>query len=118
MFCMYHLDIGVSSEREPPSDTSHGLYLKLEPYAPLSIQLPWPFLVDDIQSTLRYQKTKENCPAKLILMERLYRPWPSEFENRARNWKMFGNFSTNLAAHPVPTLPLDEVRDIMSLIIS
>ena len=107
MFCMYHLDIGVSSEREPPSDTSHGLYLKLEPYAPLSIQLPWPFLVDDIQSTLRYQKTKENCPAKLILMESLYSPWPSEFENRARwnldssssgvDWKMFGNFSTNLA---------------------
>lgn len=140
---MFHLDIAVSSERKPPSDSSHQLCLKLKhnTHVPLNIQLPWPFLVDDIQPTLRFQKTKENSSAKLILKKSLFSPWPSEFENRVKwnfdslaPWTDGKIFNRNLATHlesqfPIeklglipgdqkPLLAIDEVRLMMRTIIS
>ena len=108
---------------------------------PLNIRVPWPFLVDNIQPTLRYQKAEENCPAKLILKKSLTDAWPSEFENCSRwnfdrlpKWNdaaevnslafhLGSQFSvTELAGLTFgghkPTSALDEVRLIMQSILS
>ena len=134
-------DIIVSSERKAPAESSHQLYLKLTNSIPLSVQVPWPFLVEDVKPTLRYQKTKENCPAKLILKKSLNDAWPCEFKNGSRwnidcmiPWQQCQELTEDdidihmntqfpeqelhsiFRDHNPPSTPLNEVRMMMRLI--
>ena len=81
-------ELDISTDRIPPSESCHKLTLntlKLKNHAtPLTIQFPWPFLADDIKSTLYRRKpaTENNSTVMIILKKSINDPWPDEFSNR------------------------------------
>ena len=134
-------DIALSCERKPPIE-SLSLKLKNTTGTPLTIQVPWPFLVEDVKPTLHYQKTEENGAVKLILKKSLNDAWPCEFQTRNRwnidrliPWKESKDLTEEeieihmnmqfaekeirslFQGHHRPSTPLDEVRLVMRLLV-
>ena len=88
---MFPPELDISTDRIPPSESCHKLTLKLKNHAtPLTIQFPWPFLVNDIKSTLYRRKpaTENNSTVMITLKKSINDPWPDEFSNRRVKWNV------------------------------
>ena len=131
-------DFKITTDREHPSISAHAITLTTTNAEPLTFTVPWPFLVDGIESLVK--KMKKNKIIHLILKKSLSDPWPEEFVGRSKwdvdllkRWKNVnsnGNVLMHMEAqfncrklalekqfykNPSPSL-LDEVREIVRAI--
>ena len=78
--------------QQQPLFSAHQLTLTLGSVPPLVLQFPWPFLAEEIKSSLR--KKKKEKWIELVFKKSLIDPWPVEFigrskwdVNRLKPWK-------------------------------
>ena len=76
-------EITISTDRKHPSDSAHQLTLIVENVTPLTIEVPWPYLVDSVKMTL-CRKTPGRSFIKLVMEKSLNDPWPIEFGGRSK----------------------------------
>ena len=79
-------DITISTDRQFPSFSAHQLTLSVTPLQPLILQVPWPFLSDEILVSLlkKNKKKKKKYYIHLILKYSLNDPFPCEFGGRSK----------------------------------
>ena len=82
-FYLIFSEITISTDRKHPSDSAHQLTLLLDNTSPLTIEVPWPFLVDNVEMSLR-RLTPERSFIKLVLQKSLNDPFPIEFGGRSK----------------------------------
>ena len=76
-------DVTVTTDRENPSWSAHQVTLTLPDVEPLILQVPWPFLANEIRISLHKNKGKKNR-LRLVLNKSLHDPWPKEFGGRSK----------------------------------
>ena len=73
----YFTGLQVSTNQQTPCESAHEITLSLsQPIKPLTLSFPHPFLVDNVNTTLR---RKGRC-INLILTKAVKEPWPIEFQ--------------------------------------
>ena len=72
----------MSTDRQFPSFSAHQVTLTVASLEPLILQVPWPFLSDEIVISL-LKKKKKKC-IHLILKKSLNDPFPCEFGGRSK----------------------------------
>jgi len=75
--------VTVTTDRENPSWSAHQVTLTLPDVEPLILQVPWPFLANEVQISLHKNKGKKNR-LRLVLNKSLHDPWPKEFGGRSK----------------------------------
>ena len=80
-----YADIVISTDREHPSWAAHQITLSVANLAPLVLQVPWPFLTEQIEVSLhKKNKKKPKKFIRLILKKSLNDPFPSDFGGRSK----------------------------------
>ena len=75
----------MTTDRRNPSWSAHQVTLTLpNNVTPLVLQLPWPFLSNEIQISLRKNKKGKKNRINLILSKSLHDPWPQDFGGRSK----------------------------------
>jgi len=138
---IFYTDITLATDRQHPSFSAHQLTLSVLNLGPLILQIPWPFLAEEIDVSLRKKnKKKKKKFIHIILKKSLNEPFPVDFVGRSKwdlnllkPWKEIeghGTLKMHIEAQfhcdyfmmekfsfvsSVPC-PLDEVREIVRAI--
>ena len=89
------VEIVVTTNREHPALSAHEITLSLPNAEPLAFRVPWPFLVDGIELSIKKKKKTE---LHIALKKSLLDAWPVEFGGRSKwdpdrltRWKDLAN---------------------------
>ena len=83
-YLLWFPDVIVTTDRENPSWSAHQVTLTLPDVTPLILEVPWPFLSNEIQISLHKNKKGKKNRIRLILKKSLHDPWPKEFGGRSK----------------------------------
>ena len=84
-YFLFHADVTIATDRQHPSFSAHQLTLSVPSLEPIILQVPWPFLSEEVDVSLhKRNKKKKKKFIRLILKKSLNEPFPADFGGRSK----------------------------------